>query len=146
MPFSPPTSPAGVLPSQLDDQGDDLGVEGGSTRSSPGTGPVPSHQAAVPAQQRLGPDEEDRPAPAGEEPGGSRQKDTVCFGQLRTGHLAAQDGEFVAQDHDLEVFAAVGPEPQGRKGEDTSRQDVEDGQHDPETSVRLSGPEKIAAA
>jgi transposase len=51
-------APAGVLLGEADDELLDLRVEGWTPRSTPRIGPHPFDQLPVPAQQRLGPDEE----------------------------------------------------------------------------------------
>jgi hypothetical protein len=61
----------------------------------------------VPAQERLGLDEEARPAGPGQDAADRREQGPV--GRLQPGsrRLAAQDDELVAQDEDLEIFGGV---------------------------------------
>jgi len=61
----------------------------------------------VPAQQGLELDEEARPAGPGQDAADRREQGPV--GRLQPGsrRLAAQDGELVAQDEDLEVFGGI---------------------------------------
>jgi hypothetical protein len=58
-------NPVGVLPGQADDQLLDALVERRSSLSTARVGPRARDEAAVPAQQRLGLDEEARPASSG---------------------------------------------------------------------------------
>jgi hypothetical protein len=61
----------------------------------------------MPAKQRLGLDKEARPSGPGQDAADRREQGPV--GRLQPGsrRLAAQDGELVAQDEDLEVFGGV---------------------------------------
>jgi hypothetical protein len=61
----------------------------------------------VPAQQRLGLDEEARPAGPGQDAADRREQGPV--GRLQPGsrRLAAQDDELVAQDEDFEIVGGV---------------------------------------
>jgi len=69
-----------------------------------GVGPSFGDQAAVPGQQGGWGDDAMGPQRAGEQPGQRGQDRAVWPGQARSGHLAAQDRDFVAQDEDLHVL------------------------------------------
>jgi hypothetical protein len=60
-----PVAPARVLPGEADDQLLQLLVQWGSPLSVVRVGPGAGHEPPVPAQQRLGRDEEARPTGAG---------------------------------------------------------------------------------
>jgi hypothetical protein len=74
-----------------------------ATRVSPGVGDQP----AVPAQQRLGLDDETGPAGSGQHPADRGKQSPVGGLQLRTSDLAAQHGELMPQHEDLQVLGSV---------------------------------------
>ena len=64
-------------------------------------------QLPVPAQQRVGLDEEARPAGSGEDAADRGEQGAVGGLQPRAWNLAAQHAELVAQEEDLQVLAGV---------------------------------------
>ena len=97
-------APAGVLPGQPDDQLDRLLRQGRASRSSVRVGPVPPDERPVPAQDRLGRDEERRPALPWHEPGQGGDECPVGPAEPGSCDLAAQDGQLVAEHQDLGVL------------------------------------------
>ena len=89
-------APAGVLLGEADDELLDLRVEGWTPRSTPRIGPHPFDQLPVPAQQRLGPDEEGRPVGPGKDAADGGEQRPVGGLELGSWSLAAEDGELVA--------------------------------------------------
>jgi hypothetical protein len=85
---------------------------------APATAQVGGSVVPVPAQQGLGFDEQARPAGPGQDAADGREQGPV--GRLQPGsrRLAAQDGELVAQDEDLEIFGGVAT---GELGEQLNR-------------------------
>jgi len=72
--------------------------------------PTAGGEAAVPAQQRVGGDDEPREHPARQEPGQAGEDGAVGFSKLGAWHMAVQHGELVAQrdDFDFERPARLG--------------------------------------
>jgi hypothetical protein len=91
----------------------------GPPRSAAWIGPVPPHQAGVPAQQRPGRDDQAQLAElaAGQQPGQRGQDRAVSPGQLRGFNLALEHGHLVAQGQDLGVLGAAGSGEQGKPSE-----------------------------
>ena len=69
-----------------------------------GTGPAAPNQIAVPAQHRVGRDEQPRPAAARNQPAQGRLQRPVRPGRLWSGDRPAQHGQLVAQNEDLDVL------------------------------------------
>ena len=93
-------APAWVLPGQTDDQLLDLLIQWRSSRSTR-VGPGAGDQPPMPAQQRVGLDEEARPTGSGEDAADRGEQGAVSGLQPRAWNLAAQHAEPVAQDEDL---------------------------------------------
>ena len=97
-------APGGVLPRQADNQLLHLLIQrwpaGLAVRVDPGAREEPS----VPAQQRLRPDEEARPASSGQGTADRREPGPVGGLERGSWDLTAQDGELVTEDEDLEVL------------------------------------------
>jgi hypothetical protein len=70
-------------------------------------GPVPGHHAAVPSQQGLGRDHEDRPSGPEQQTTERRKQGAVLGLEPRAWVLAAQDCQLVAEDQDLDLLASV---------------------------------------
>jgi hypothetical protein len=100
-------APDGVLLGQPDDQALDVLVQwwpaGLAVRGGPGVGDQPP----MPAQQRLGLDEEARPAGSRQDAADRSEQRPVGGLQPGSWGLAAEDGELVAQHQDLEVLGSV---------------------------------------
>lgn len=69
-----------------------------------GVGPVSGDQLAVPGQQRGRRDDPMGLQRAGEQSGQGGQDGPVWPGEVRSGYLAAQYCDFMAQNEDLDVF------------------------------------------
>jgi hypothetical protein len=70
-------------------------------------GPHAGDQPAVPAQQRLGFDQEARPAGSGQRAADRGEQGPVSRFQPGTWGLATEDRELVAQDEDLQILDGV---------------------------------------
>jgi hypothetical protein len=108
-------APAGVLPGQADDQLLHVLVQRGSAGLVVRVGPGAGDQASVPAQQRLGRDEEARPAGSGQRAAGRSQQRPVGGLQLGSWCLAAEHGELVAQHQDLQVLGDITADQQSEE-------------------------------
>ena len=99
--MDPPVAPGGVLPRQSQD---DLDGSGGNARSprAVGIGPATAHQVPVPAKEGVGLDEESSDVPPVKEPAQAGEQRSIGRLEHRAGHLATQDGDFVAQHDDLD--------------------------------------------
>ena len=64
---------------------------------------------------------------AAQQTGGGGEEDPVGVSQLRPSHLSAQDGQFVAEHHDLEVLGGTAPELERRKHKHASDEKIENG-------------------
>ncbi len=82
----------------------------------------------MPAQDRLGRDEERRPALAGHEPGQSGNDLPVPPGESRPSDLAAQHGQLLTKDQDLRVLGQGVNVVDSQKVDDTADQAVEEGE------------------
>jgi hypothetical protein len=70
-------------------------------------GPGAGHEPPMPAQQRLGLDEEARPAGPGQDAADGGEQGAVGGLEPESWRLAAQDRELVAQHKDLEILGGV---------------------------------------
>ena len=100
-------APARVLPGQADDQLLHLLVQWRPAGLAIRVGPGAGYQPPVPAQQRLGLDQEARPAGAGQHAADCGEQRPVGGFEPGPRDLAAQDGELVAQDQDLQILGGV---------------------------------------
>jgi hypothetical protein len=93
-----------------------------ATQVGPGTG----DQTAVPAQQRLGLDQEARPAGPWQDAADRGEQGSV--GGLEPGPrgLAAQHGELVPQDQDLKVLGGVTAGEQGEQLDGAAQREVDE--------------------
>ena len=57
-----------------------------------------------------------------------REEDPVAVVELRPSDLPPQDGQLVAQYHQLQVLGTLGAEAEEHKRQDASSEDVDDGQ------------------
>jgi hypothetical protein len=100
-------APAGILLGEADDQLLNVLVEPGSPCATMWVGPGACDEAAVPAQQRLGLDEEAGPAGPGQDAADGGEQRPVGGLELGSWGLAAEHGELMAQDEDLKVLGGV---------------------------------------
>jgi hypothetical protein len=108
-------APAGVLLGQADDQLLHVLVECGAAWSTMRVGPGAGDQTAMPAQQRVRPDEEARPARSRQHATDGGEQGPVCRLQPGTWELATQHGELVAQDEDLQILGSFAAAEQGEQ-------------------------------
>jgi hypothetical protein len=109
----PPVSPGGVLLGEPLDQFAQLVAPARPSPLGP-VGPAAGDEPPVPAEQRLGADEERRPAPprqGAREPGQQRPIGEL---ELGPGDLATEHGELVAQDEDLDLLGLLAAQEEPR--------------------------------
>src|SRR6266496_6411890 len=108
LPADPHAAPPGILPGHPKDQFCGLRVDRWPARRALlAVGPLAPDQCAVPAQQRLGRDEQRCPPLSGEHPAGGGEQDPVACGELGRAALAAQHPKLMPQYQDLQVLGAV---------------------------------------
>jgi hypothetical protein len=107
LPLDALVAPTRVLPGQTNDQPLDILVQWRPAYLAMRVGPGAGHEPPVPAQQRLGRDEEARPAGPGEHATDRGEQGPVVGPSLGRGALAAEHGELLAQDEDLKVLSSV---------------------------------------
>ena len=78
----------------------------------------------MPTQQRVGLDEEARPADSGEDAADRGEQGAVSGLQPRAWNLAAQHAELVAQDEDLQVLAGAAAAEQGEQLDGAAQRQV----------------------
>jgi hypothetical protein len=100
-------APAWVLPGQADDQPLQFLVQWRSPGSAVRVGPGAGDQPPVPAQQRLRPDEEARPAGPGQGAADRGEHRAVGRSEPRSWGLAAQHGQLVTEHQDPRSLAAL---------------------------------------
>ena len=108
-------APTGVLGGQADNQLLQVPVEWWSSWLAVRIGPGAGDQSPVPAQQRLRVDQEAGPAGSGQRAADGGEQGSVGGLQPGSWELAAEDGELVAQDEDLQVFGRVAAAEQGEQ-------------------------------
>jgi hypothetical protein len=118
-----PVAPARVLRRQPD--GQLLHVRGqwrpaSLVRVGPGAG----DQASVPAQQRVGRDEEAGPATSGQHAADRGEQRPVGGFQPGAGHLAAEHRELVAQHEDLQVLGGVAADQQHEQLDGAAQREI----------------------
>jgi hypothetical protein len=87
---------------------------------------MPGHETTVPGEQGLRGDEERRPAPAGQQPGGRRKKGPIGRPQVRPVYLPAQHGQLMAKDDNLELLVFGGASAQGDQFDQLSNHEVKE--------------------
>ena len=102
-------SPGRVLGRHVDDEEPDCGVGGRSTGCLAWLGPASCDASAVPTQEGVGCNEPSLAAWSGECLSDGAQQRPVVIVQRWPRCLAAEYGELVAQDDDLYVSGAAGP-------------------------------------
>jgi hypothetical protein len=100
-------SPPWVLAGKPDDELLEVVGERRPSRAGARVSPAPADQAPVPAQQRLGPHEEARPAASRRHLADRGQQRPVSGLQPGTCGLATQHGRVVAEHQDLEVLGSI---------------------------------------
>jgi hypothetical protein len=100
-------TPARILAGQADDQLLDVGIQLRPARCKMRIGPGTCDQPPVPAQQRLGLDEEAGPAGPGQRTAEGGEQRPVGGLQRRSWDLAAEHAELVTQDEKFQVLGGV---------------------------------------
>jgi hypothetical protein len=100
-------APPRVLRGEADNQLLDVVVQWWPAGLAMRVGPRAGDQPAVPAQQRLRLDEEAGPPGSGQDAADRGEQGPVGRFQPGTRDLATQDGELVAEHHDLQVFGGI---------------------------------------
>ena len=132
-------APAGVLPGQTEDQLDRLLRQGRPSWPSVRVGPAPADERPMPAQDRLGGDEERRPALAWHEPGQAGDERPVGPAEAGPCDLTAQHGQLVAEHQDLGIFGDGVHPVDPHELDDATDQAVEEAErHGPAASPRRS--------
>jgi len=103
----PLVAPVRILVGEAEDHRPQRRCERRPTRRPVRVPPAAGHELAVPAQQCVRLHRKRRPRGPGQRAAQGRQQRTICLGQLRPRGLAAKDGEFVAQDEDLQLLRAT---------------------------------------
>src|SRR3954471_7438811 len=97
----PLVAPAAVLARESQDQLADLAADRRSPRARCRVGPAPRHELAMPADERVGRNEERTPALAREQPARGGQERAVGGPKRRLRDVAPQDGELTPEHDDL---------------------------------------------
>jgi hypothetical protein len=92
-----------------------------------GIGPAAGNELPMPAQKGRWPHDKHGPPAAAQHAGGCGEEDPVGIRQLRPSDLSTQDGQFVTEDHDLEVLGGTAPELKRPKNEHASGEHIENG-------------------
>jgi hypothetical protein len=100
-------APAGVVGGEADDQQLHVLVESRPAGVAVRVGPGAGDEAPVPAQQRVGLDQEAGPDRPGQHAADRGQQRPVSRLEPGSWDLAVKDGELVAQHQDLQVFGGV---------------------------------------
>jgi len=124
----PLVAPARVLAREPQHELTNLLRDRGSTGPPSRRRPSPPHKLAMPPQQRVRTDEE-RPARPPQQLAGRSKEDAVTLIQPRTGDLAAQHSQFVAEQHDLELLELARAQTQRRHRKRTPEQHVQQRHH-----------------
>jgi hypothetical protein len=123
-------APARVLPGQADDQLLDVLIERWTPKPAAGIRPGVGDQAAVPAQQGLGGDQEAGPVGSWQHAADGGEQGSIGRLQPRSLDLAAQHSELMAQHQDLEVLGGVAAGEQCEQLDGAAQGQVgESGQH-----------------
>ena len=121
----PLVAPAAVLARESQDQFADLTADRRSPRARCRVGPAPRHELAMPADERVGRDEERTPALARQEPARGGQERPVGGPKRGPGDLAPQDRELVTENDDLELLELLGAAGERDELKQASQGDVE---------------------
>jgi len=113
-------TPQGIGRGHLPDECGDLGVDGRASASGPARepGPVLAEAAALPAQDGIGRDDDQRPPPASPDSGQADPEETVGRAELRAGRESLVDSELLAEGQVLEGELAVAAYEEGEEPEE----------------------------
>ena len=121
------TSPASVLPTEADDEIDNLITKWRTSRTSQGSPSLPlaTRELPMPAKQRLGRDEKTAPPPSGEQPA-ERCEDRSVRGPVADAamELPLEHADLVAKHHQLDVLVAFCPSAGSQYPKNTARDEV----------------------
>jgi hypothetical protein len=109
--LDPLVPPAGILPREALDQRGGLGTERRSA-AAVWVGPIPGDQAAVPSQHGARCDQAMCPQVPGQQPNQRGEHGTISPVQSGLGVGAAQHGDLVTQDEQLDILGCRGPAEQ----------------------------------
>jgi hypothetical protein len=121
------TSPAAVLPTEADDELDDLITKWRTSRTSLGspTFPLASRELPVPAKQGLGRDEKTTPAPPWKY-SAERSKDRSVCGSVAHAamELPLEQADLVAKHHQLDVLVQSCPSAGSQHLKNAARDEI----------------------
>lgn len=104
LPLDPDASPPGVLPAEPQDKLSDLGVDRRPALTAPTIGPLAPHELPVPANKRLGGDQErGPPIPGKKVPGGGEEHLVDASKPWQPLGLPPEHDQLVAQHHVLHL-------------------------------------------
>jgi hypothetical protein len=121
------TTPAAVLPTESDDELDDLISERGTPRASLGspTFPLASRELPLPAKQGLECDEKATPAPPWKYSAERSEDRSVCGSVAHAAmELPLEQADLVAKQHQLDVLVQSCPSAGSQQTEDPARDEV----------------------
>jgi hypothetical protein len=124
--LDPYATPPRVLPAETDDEIGRVGIERGSTRTSPTVGPLPLDKLAMPAKQRLRRDHERCPAVPGECSARRREERPIPIAKLRAADRPSEHLHLVAQDGVLELKLGNAP-MSGERPDEAKEDEVDEG-------------------
>jgi len=88
--------------------------------------PAPRHELAMPAQKRVGTDEQRAPALARKQTAGGGKECSIRRAQLESRCLATKNLELVAEHHDLELLELLRTAPQQDQREHASESEIDE--------------------
>jgi hypothetical protein len=121
------TSPVAVLPTESDDELDELIVERGTPRTSLGSPSLPlaTRELPVPAEQSLGRDEKTTPPPPWKYSAERSEHRSVCGSVAdATMELPLEHADLVAQHHQLDVLVQSCPSARSQYLKNAARDEV----------------------
>jgi hypothetical protein len=124
--LDPYATPPRVLPAETDDEIGRVGIERGSTRTSPTVGPLPLDKLAMPAKQRLRRDHERCPAVPGECSARCREERPIPIAKLRAADRPSEHLHLVAEDGVLELKLGNAP-MSGERPDEAKEDEVDEG-------------------
>ena len=125
LPDDAQVAPARVLPGEAHDELDGLVRERWPPRSPVRVGPAPADEGSMPAHDRLGRDEERRPALSRHETRQAGDERPVRPGEPRSGDLSPENRRLVAQHQDLGVLSGGVPPVDSHQLDDAANKTVE---------------------
>ena len=124
--LDPPVPHPGVIPGQAKRELPGLGIDHRSRRPSVPHGPLAGDELAVPAKERLGPDQERPSRLPQEHPARRREERLVGCDVARPLHLPPKDGELVAEHPDLQLGLSRRAFARAEQAEDAAQEHIEE--------------------